>query len=94
MSDITVRRNEADARFEAYADGQLKGYIDYTITDDVIDLPHTKVFPEFEGQGVGSALVKQTLDQIREIGDLKVKPTCPFIDIWIKRHKDYHNLLT
>ena len=93
MSDIEVTRSEADSRFEAHGGGQLLGFIDYTITDDVIDLPHTKVFPEFEGQGVGSALVRQTLDQIREIGDLKVKPTCPFIDIWIKRHKDYHDLL-
>ncbi|MCO5214786.1 MAG: N-acetyltransferase [Thermomicrobiales bacterium] len=93
MSDIEVTRSEADSRFEAHGGGQLLGFIDYTITDDVIDLPHTKVFPEFEGQGVGSALVRQTLDQIREIGDLKVKPTCPFIEIWIKRHKDYHDLL-
>lgn len=93
MSDIEVTRSEADSRFEAYGGGQLLGFIDYTITDDVIELPHTQVFPEFEGQGVGSALVRQTLDQIREIGDLKVKPTCPFVDIWIKRHKDYHDLL-
>lgn len=93
MSDITVTRNESDSRFEARRDGELLGYISYEVEGDVIDLPHTKVFPEYEGQGVGSALVRQTLDQIRAIGDLKVKPTCPFIDIWIKRHKDYHDLV-
>ena len=93
MSEITVTRNESDSRFEARRDGELLGYISYEVEGDVIDLPHTKVFPEYEGQGVGSALVRQTLDQIRAIGDLRVKPTCPFIDIWIKRHKDYHDLL-
>ncbi|MCA9833956.1 MAG: N-acetyltransferase [Thermomicrobiales bacterium] len=93
MSEITVTRNESDSRFEARRDGELLGYISYEVEGDVIDLPHTKVFPEYEGQGVGSALVRQTLDQIRAIGDLRVKPTCPFIDIWIKRHKDYHDLV-
>ena len=94
MSEVTVSRNEEESRFEAYGGGQLLGYIDYEIDGNVIDLPHTLVFPEFEGQGVGSALTKQTLDMIREMeGDLKVKPTCPFIDVYIKRHKKYQDLL-
>ena len=67
MNDITVSRNEEESRFEAFAAGALLGYIDYTIDGNVMDLPHTLVFPEFEGQGVGSALVKQSLDMIRKI---------------------------
>lgn len=93
MAEVTVSRNEDDSRFEAHGGGQLLGYIEYEINDGVMDMPHTKVFPEFEGQGVGSKLVQQSLDMVREQGDLKVTPTCPFIDIWIKRHKDYHDLL-
>lgn len=93
MAEVTVSKNEEDSRFEAFGGGQLLGYIEYDVNDGVMDLPHTKVFPEFEGQGIGSELVKQTLDMIREEGDIKVTPTCPFIDIWIKRHKDYQDLL-
>lgn len=94
MNDITVSRNEGESRFEAFGAGALLGYIDYTIDGNVMDLPHTLVFPEFEGQGVGSALVKQSLDMIRKIdGDLRVTPTCPFIAVWIKRHADYHDML-
>ena len=94
MSEVTVSRNEEESRFEAFGGGQLLGYIDYEIDGNVIDLPHTLVFPEFEGQGVGSALTKQSLDMIRGMeGDLKVKPTCPFIDVYIRRHKEYQDLL-
>lgn len=94
MSEITVSRNEEDSRFEAFGGGQLLGYIEYTVDGKVMDLPHTLVLPEFEGQGVGSALVRQTLDMIRAIdSDMRVKPTCPFIDVWIKRHKEYEDML-
>lgn len=95
MSEVTVSHNEEDSRFEAFGGGQLLGYIEYTIEDKVMDLPHTLVLPEFEGQGVGSALVRQTLDMIREMdSELRVTPTCPFIDVWIRRHKEYQDLLT
>lgn len=93
MAEVTVSRNDNDSRFEAHGGGQLLGYIDYEIKGDVMDLPHTKVFPEFEAQGIGSKLVEQSLDMIREQGEYKVTPTCPFIDIWIRRHKDYQDLL-
>lgn len=94
MNDITVSINEDESRFEAFAAGALLGYIDYEVDGKVMDLPHTKVFPEFEGQGVGGALVSQTLDMVRSMDDeLRITPTCPFIEVWIKRHKDYQDLL-
>lgn len=93
MADIEVSRNEEESRFEAHGGGQLMGYISYEEGDGVIDLPHTLVYPEFEGQGIGSALVRQSLDMIRDMDNMKVIPSCPFIDIWIRRHKDYHDLL-
>ena len=94
MNDITVSRNEEASRFEAFSGANLLGYIDYTIDGDVIDLPHTLVLPEYEGQGVGSQLARQTLDMIRAIdADLRVSPTCPFIDVYIKRHPEYQDML-
>ena len=94
MNDITVTRNDEKSRFEAFSGATFLGYIDYRINGNVIDMPHTLVFPEFEGQGVGSALARQSLDIVREMeGDMRVTPTCPFIDVWIKRHPDYQDLL-
>ena len=94
MNEITVSQNEDDSRFEAFAAGALLGYIEYTLNGKVMDLPHTLVFPEFEGQGVGSALTRQSLDMIRAMDDeMRVTPTCPFIAVWIKRHSEYKDML-
>lgn len=94
MNDITVSRNEEESRFEAFASGALLGYIDYTVDGKVMDLPHTLVFPEYEGQGVASKLTRQALDMIRAMDDeMRVTPTCPFISVWIKRHSEYEDML-
>ena len=42
----------------------------------------------FEGQGVGSALVQQALDDVRAGASRKVLLLCPFVKGWISRHRD------
>ena len=94
MNDVTVSRNEEESRFEAFAGGALLGYIDYTVNGKVMDLPHTLVFPEYEGQGVASKLTRQSLDMIRKMDDeMRVTPTCPFIDSWISRNPEYEDMV-
>ncbi|WP_345078124.1 GNAT family N-acetyltransferase [Brachybacterium paraconglomeratum] len=58
----------------------------------VRDLRSTVVAPERSGQGIGSAIVRYALDDIRGQG-LKVRPTCWFTRGWIGRHPDYADLL-
>ena len=44
------------------------------------------------GAGVGSAIVRFALDDIRTLG-MKVRPTCWFVRGWIERHPEYADLL-
>ena len=53
---------------------------------------HTEVSPEYEGRGVGAALVRTALDEARA-ANLQVLPVCPFFAGWIARHPDYQDLL-
>lgn len=93
MSDIVVTRNEVESRFEAHRDDRLLGFIEYTLDGTTMDMPHTSVSPDFEGQGIGSTLARKTFDLVREINpDLRVNPTCDFLDVWITRHPDYEDL--
>jgi predicted GNAT family acetyltransferase len=46
----------------------------------------------YEGKGVGSSLVRGTLDQLRE-DHLTVVATCPFVKRWFERHEDYQDLI-
>lgn len=93
MSDVQVTRNEAENRYEAHLDGALAGFAEYQLTDELIVFTHTEVDPAFEGKGVGSALARTALDEVREQNNRKVMAVCPFIKGWIGKHPDYVNLL-
>jgi predicted GNAT family acetyltransferase len=93
MSEVSVRDNGAESRFEAYVDGQLAGFSAYELSDGLITFTHTEVDDAFEGRGVGSSLVRQALDQVRADGGLRVRALCPFVREWIQHHPDYQDLL-
>ena len=97
MSDdatVTVTDNADERRFEAYVDGELAGFAEYRLRgEDVIVFTHTEVDDTFEGRGVGSVLARRALDAVREAGERRVVPQCPFIKAWIDRHPDYRALL-
>ena len=92
MSDISVRDNPDQSRFEAWVDDELAGFSAYELSDGVITFTHTEVDDAFEGQGVGSTLVRASLDDVRARGDLRVRPLCPFVRAWIDHHPDYQEL--
>lgn len=91
MSDVIVTHNSEKNRYDGTIDGKSVGFIDYVPKGDVVELPHTEVNPDFEGQGVGSQLVRGTLDHLRAIGK-KVEPSCPFVSGWMDKHEDYQDL--
>jgi uncharacterized protein len=92
--EITVVDNEQTHRFEARTpDGEVAGFVAYLARPGYLVLVHTEVKVEYDGQGIGGALVRQVLDQIRE-RDLKLVPQCPFVAAYLRRHPDYQDLVT
>jgi predicted GNAT family acetyltransferase len=89
---VEVRDNPDESRFEAYVDGALAGFSAYVVGHDMLNFVHTEVDDAYEGQGVGSALVRQSLDQLRERGDVRVTASCPFVRTWMRKHPDYLEL--
>ena len=87
--DVVVTNHRDEKRYEARLGGELAGFAEYQLTDELIVFTHTEVDPRFEGQGVGSALARFALDEVRDAGDRKVMPLCPFIKGWIARHREY-----
>lgn len=97
MSDISVFNDAEQQRYAANVDGELAGFATYRVTPgegeaDIVVIPHTEVDDKFGGQGVGAAIVKFALDDIRAQGNLVV-PQCPFVAAWINRHPDYADLV-
>ena len=94
MSDVIVTKNEEACRYEAHVGDRLAGVAEYVRTDGQVAFPHTEVDPEFGGRGIGSALVRHSLDDVREEGGLKVIPQCSFYVSWLDKHPDYADLLS
>lgn len=92
-SDVTVRDNPAEHRYEAWLDDELAGFAAYGFRDGAIVFTHTEVDDRFEGRGVGSALARGALDDVRAKGERRVVPLCPFIKGWIEKHPDYQDLV-
>ncbi|MFD7408529.1 GNAT family N-acetyltransferase [Streptomyces sp. NPDC059866] len=91
---VEVSNRPEAKRYEARVDGKLEvaGVAEYIRTAELIAFVHTEVEPEYEGKGVGSALVRTALDEARASG-LRVLATCPFFAGWIARHPEYQDLL-
>ncbi|MFA5849740.1 MAG: GNAT family N-acetyltransferase [Bacteroidales bacterium] len=86
-----INHRENLNRFETEEDG-FTGYVQYELSDGIIDLTHTIVPKEIEGRGVAASIVAFVLDYAREKG-LRVKPSCSYVRTYIERHKElYGNL--
>jgi predicted GNAT family acetyltransferase len=92
MSEINLTNNEAQHRYEAATEGRLAGFAEYNLLTDAIMFTHTEVLPENEGKGIGSALARHVLDDARARG-LHVIPVCQFIAGYIRKHRDYADLV-
>jgi uncharacterized protein len=94
MSDVEVRNHPEENRYEAWLDGELAGFAEYVLQGSgSIIFTHTEVGDAYEGKGVGSAIARFALDDVRRDGTRQVVPRCPFIRGWIEKHPDYGDLV-
>jgi predicted GNAT family acetyltransferase len=84
-------RYEATLAGAAAPDGAVAGFVVYRLRGQRLVLVHTEVDPAFEGKGVGSALAKAALEDIRRRGLVAVVQ-CPFITTYLRRHPEYADL--
>jgi predicted GNAT family acetyltransferase len=85
MAAIELTRVPERHRYEAMVDGELAGFTQYQAAGHQDVFVHTVVHPAFEGHGVGSAIVRGALDDVRARGRRAV-PLCPFMAAWLDKH--------
>jgi uncharacterized protein len=89
---IEVVDNAAEGRFEARVDGRAIAFSEYRLTPGRVWFLHTETAEAFEGQGVGGRLVEGALAIVRDRG-LRVVAKCPFVSAWLRRHREYADLV-
>lgn len=84
--------DEAAQRFDATIGGEPAGTIEYAVKHGRLALIHTEVLPEYEGKGVGGALVRFAIAEARR-RDLRVIATCPFVRSYVESHPETHDIV-
>jgi uncharacterized protein len=90
-TEIMVRHNAAENRFEAEVDGRLS-VADYELRGTEMIMTHTFVPPELRGRGIAAKLVRSALEHARS-ERLKVVPACSYVDVYFRRHPEFRPLL-
>ncbi|WP_316667570.1 GNAT family N-acetyltransferase [uncultured Propionibacterium sp.] len=79
-------------RYRVLVDGAVAGFLEYSVSDGVVTMPHTVVDPAYGGRGLAGRLARRALDDAAEAGRTVV-PSCPFVAGWIDRHPQYQHLV-
>lgn len=87
----SVRDNAERRRYELELDGGL-ALIDYRRSGGIVTMTHAEVPRALRSAGVGSELVRGALALVRQRGE-KVVPLCPFVERYMRRHPEVHDLL-
>ena len=89
--ESNFQENPSKKRFELKVNEHI-AILEYLKTADKIFLTHTEVPKALEGQGVGSKLVKNVLEEIKG-GKHTLVPLCPFVANYIKNHPEWKDLV-
>jgi len=90
--DATVVDNPDESRYEISVEGKVVGLVQYETRSGLLELVHTETDESVSGQGLGSQLIKATLDDARSKGR-QILPRCPFVKGYISRHPEYTDLV-
>jgi uncharacterized protein len=91
-TEVLVHDDRELNRYEAHVGADLAGFAEYHRQPGLVTVLHSEIDPEFEGRGIGSALVRGMLDDIRRQEE-KVLPVCPFVTSFLQRHTEYADLV-
>lgn len=81
----------SNGRFELEQDGQI-GFLEYNLTDRLLQLIHTEVPEALRGKGVASELAHSAFEWARE-HQAKVDVICPAVAAYLTKHPEYRDLV-
>ena len=86
-----VIHEEENSRFIIYKDGK-ETFVEYTPGEGELNLFHTHTDPELRGQGLAALVVRAALEYVKE-NNLKVVPTCSYVQSFLTKHIEYKELV-
>ncbi|MEP1126007.1 MAG: GNAT family N-acetyltransferase [Ilumatobacter sp.] len=90
--DLAVVDVPDASRFELRRAGERVGLADYSVSGNVVTVPHVETDPAHRGQGFAAALMAGVIDSVRTNGQT-IRPVCPYAAAYVQQHPDTHDLL-
>lgn len=90
MKEKVIHEQENE-RFVIYIYDK-EAFVEYNTTEDVLNLYHTYTEPELRGKGLAAQVVRAAIEFAKE-NNLKVVPTCSYVQGFIKRNDEYKELV-
>lgn len=87
-----VRDNAADHRFELERSGHL-AFANYERRGSSLVIRHVEAALLLRGTGAAGELMQGVAEIARTEGR-KITPLCGYAYAWLRRHKEYHDLLS
>lgn len=75
---------------QSFEDGKV--WADYSRQGDILAVLHVEAEPALRGSGAAGTFMRGLVDFARAEG-LRLKPICGYAAVWLKRHRDTHDLL-
>lgn len=88
---IPLIKNDQLHRFEMMLFDDT-AFIEFVESEKTFTLIHTEVPESLQGKGIGSAIIEKTLSYAKANGFV-IKPICPFVLAFLKRHPEWNEIL-
>lgn len=88
---IQIQHDEEEELFFFELDGE-QGELKYYLTDGVMDMVHTGVPYQMQGNGYGTALIEAALKFAKAKG-YKIIPSCPFVEEYVDEHPEVRSMV-
>jgi uncharacterized protein len=92
IPEMAVRDDAESLCYEAVIGGEAVGAVVYERAGPRLVILHTIVDPDYRGRGIGTALVRGALDDVRAKG-MTLTNYCGFVAGFIAGHPGYADLL-
>ena len=90
MEEKVIHEKENE-RFVIYSEGN-EVYVEYSMIGNDINLYHTYTNPALRGKGLAALVVKAALEFAKG-NNLKVVPTCSYVQSFIAKNNEYKELV-
>lgn len=91
MENHQITDNVALSRYELVDAGHVV-YADYSIEGDILNIRYVFAPESLRGTGVAGRLMEGVADAARA-QNLKIRPICGYAAAWLRKHKEYKDLI-